>query len=624
MKPHADRLCRVVLLSALVVPSVLGAGACSREPAAAVPIPAAKETESQDDAIDFDAVARDGNAMFCRQPTQDEIRAFAARGGTKVICARTEAEMERLDFDERALVESLGMEFVLIPIRGSEISLETAQQLGEAVESAEGETMLHCGSGSRIKGLYALYETQRDGSDKDAVVAAALDRGMGESMVKYIERTLMRTPKQVMDSVNPNRMIEDVHSLVAFGTRHSLSETESDERGIGAARRWVRDQFNEAIADSGKSDESKPFVEFDVHKIEADGRRVLSPVEITNVLCTIPGSMPEARERRYYVLAHLDSRASDVMDSEIDAPGANDDGSGVAALIELARVLAREQLDATVVLMATSGEEQGLIGARLHAQQNAEGIAGVLNNDMIGDPTGPNDREDREHVRVFSQGIPSELLGADEDELRSALRRMRTYGGESDNSSRQLARYIHDVAYLHKTKVQPMLVMRPDRFLRGGDHTPFDEMGLAAIRFCEVHESYDRQHQDVRTEDGTSFGDLAEHVDAEYLADVTRLNAVTLVHLANAPSVPKNARIIVADLANDTTLRWDACPESDVAGYEIVWRETTSATWDNAQDVGNATEGTVDLSKDNYFFGVRAYDHEGYRSPVAFPGAARE
>jgi uncharacterized protein (TIGR01244 family) len=603
---------------------VYDANARTRQPAADAPASAAEETETQEDRIDFDALPRDGQALFCRQPTEDELRAFAARGGTKVICARTEAEMERLEFDERALVESLGMEFVLIPIRGSEISMETAEQLASAIEQAVGDTLLHCGSGSRIKGLYALYETQRDGSDKDTVVAAALERGMGESMVKYIERTLMETPKQVMDSVDAQRMIDDVHTMSAFGTRHSLSETQSDTRGIGAARRWVRDQFREAIADSGKPDESKPFVEFDVHKIDADGRRVLEPTEIVNVLCTIPGSMPEARERRYYVLAHLDSRASDVMDAQIDAPGANDDASGVAALIELARVLAREELDATIVLMATSGEEQGLIGARLHAQQNAEGIAGVLNNDMIGDPTGPNGREDREHVRVFSQGIPSELLSADEDELRSALRRMRTYGGESDNSSRQLARFIHDVADLHKTNVQPMLVMRPDRFLRGGDHTPFDEMGLAAIRFCEVHESYDRQHQDVRTEDGVEYGDLAEHVDAEYLADVTRLNAVTLVHLANAPSVPKNARIIVADLANDTTLRWEACPESDIAGYEIVWRETTSATWDNAQDVGNATEGTVDLSKDNYFFGVRAYDKEGYRSPVAFPGAARE
>ncbi|MCA9304264.1 MAG: M20/M25/M40 family metallo-hydrolase [Phycisphaerales bacterium] len=621
MKPHADRLYRAVLLSALVAPCLLPVHAFSQ---ATTEQSAATNAEPAEEPLDFAALPRDGHAIFSRQPNEAEIRAFAESGGKMVICARTEAEMEKLDFDERALVESLGMEFVLIPMRGSALSFDYADQLGNAVEHADGSALLHCGSGSRMKALYAVYESKHEGLGKDEVVAAALERGMGESMVKYIERTLMQTPKRVMDSVMPTRMIEDIHTLVSFGTRHTLSETENNRHGIGGARRWVHKQFSDAIADSGKIGDEKPFVQLDRHNVDSDGRRILEPVEVTNVLCTIPGSMPEARSRRYYVLAHLDSRASDVMDSTIDAPGANDDGSGVAALIELARVLAKEHLDATVVLMATTGEEQGLVGARLHAQQNAEGIAGVLNNDMIGDPTGPNGREDRDHVRVFSQGIPSELLTMDGDDLKAALKQMRTYGGESDNTSRQLARYIYDVADLHKTAVQPMLVMRPDRFLRGGDHTPFDEMGLPAIRFCEVHESYDRQHQDVRTEDGVSYGDRAEHVDAEYLANVTRLNAATLVHLANAPSVPTNARIIVADLANDTTLRWDACPETDVAGYEIVWRETTSATWDHAQDVGNVTEGTVDLSKDNYFFGVRAYDKEGYRSPVAFPGAAKE
>lgn len=605
----------------MVVPCLLNPSAFSQTAASAT---SAAETEQEDAPLNFAELPRDGRAVFSRQPTEEEIRAFAAQGGSMVVCARTEAEIEKLGFAERALVESLGMEFVLIPIKGSEISFEAADQLAEAVQEGGGDALLHCGSGSRMKALYAIYESKHGGLGKDDVVAAALERGMGESMVKYIERTLMQTPKRVMDGVTPARMIDDVHMLVSFGTRHTLSETQNNHHGIGGARRWVYDQFRDAIADSGKSGKEMPFVRLDMHQVDSDGRRIVEPVEITNVVCTIPGAMPEARGRKYYVLAHLDSRASDVLDSTIDAPGANDDGSGVAALMELARVLAKEHLDATVVLMATSGEEQGLIGARLHAQQNAEGIAGVLNNDMIGDPTGPNGRVDRAHVRVFSQGIPSELLSDDEETLRAALKQMRTYGGESDNSSRQLARYISDVADLHKTAVQPMLVMRPDRFLRGGDHTPFDEMGLPAIRFCEVHESYDRQHQDVRTEDGVSYGDLAEHVDPQYLADVTKLNAATLVHLANAPSVPTNARIIVADLADDTTLRWDACPEPDVAGYEIVWRETTSATWDHAQDVGNLTEGTVDLSKDNYFFGVRAYDKEGYRSPVAFPGAAKE
>ena len=216
------------------------------------------------------------------------------------------------------------------------------------------------------------------------------------------------------------------------------------------------------------------------------------------------------------------------------------------------------------------------------------------------------------------------MITMDPDEISAAVRRQRLYGTESDSISRQIARYIGDIAKLHRTTVQPRLVHRPDRFLRGGDHTPFNELGFAAIRFCETYENYDHQHQDVRIEDGTQYGDLPEYVDEHYLADVTRLNAAVLVHLSNAPSTPENARVIIADLTNDTTLRWDASPEADVAGYEIVWRETSAAQWEEVLDVGNATEGTVPLSKDNWFFGVRSYDHEGYRSPVAYPRPARE
>ena len=241
----------------------------------------------------------------------------------------------------------------------------------------------------------------------------------------------------------------------------------------------------------------------------------------------------------------------------------------------------------------------------------------------MGDPTGPGGKEARDRVRVFSEGIPTALL-AEEGRAMSAVRMLRTLSAESDSTSRQLARYLAEVADIHDLPVKPMPIFRPDRFLRGGDHTAFNEAGFPAVRMTEVFENYDHQHQDVRTEDGRQFGDLPEFVDTEYIAGVAKLNAAAIVNLANAPSVPGNARIIAAELTNDTTLRWEASPESDVAGYEIVYRETTSAFWQDAIDVGNTTEGTLELSKDNWFFGVRSYDNDGYRSPAAFPIAARE
>ena len=204
------------------------------------------------------------------------------------------------------------------------------------------------------------------------------------------------------------------------------------------------------------------------------------------------------------------------------------------------------------------------------------------------------------------------------------LARLRTLAGTHDGASRQLARFVHSVGLQHALPVQAKLVFRRDRFLRGGDHTAFNEAGFAAVRFSEVEENYDRQHQDVRTEDGHGYGDLAEFVDAEYLAGVARLNATALAHLANAPSTPANARIVAAELSHDTTLRWEPSPEPDVAGYEVVWRETTAAQWSHATDVGMAVEVTLPMSKDNVFFGVRAYDRDGYRSPVRFMDVGRE
>lgn len=434
-------------------------------------------------------------------------------------------------------------------------------------------------------------------------------------------------PEAVIDRLRsqfpPAQVEADIARLVSFGTRHTLSETASDSRGIGAARRWLASEFERYANEAGRDDVT---VTLEAHTIPADGRRITQDVEVVNVVCTIPGSDPAARDRLYYLVGHYDSRASGANDATSDAPGANDDGSGTAVCLVVARAIMRERLEATIVIMPVAGEEQGLYGARAHAAKAAsEGkdIRAVLSCDIVGDPTGPNGQSARDQVRVFSEGIPVAVL-AEEGRAMSALRMLRGLSAESDSTSRQLARYMADVADLHELPVRPMLIFRPDRFLRGGDHTAFNEAGFPAVRLTEVYENYDHQHQDVRTEDGKQFGDLPEFVDPAYIADVALLNAATLAHLASAPSAPGNARIIVAELTNDTTLRWDASPEPDVAGYEVVSRETTSATWQHTHDAGDATELTLSLSKDNWYFGVRSYDHEGYRSPVTFPIAAGE
>jgi hypothetical protein len=242
-------------------------------------------------------------------------------------------------------------------------------------------------------------------------------------------------------------------------------------------------------------------------------------------------------------------------------------------------------------------------------------IRGVLSNDIVGDPTAPSGATHRERVRVFSEAVPQEATP-------EALAELRRLAGESDSPSRQLARYIREVAEWHDLEVVPQVVFRHDRFLRGGDHSAFNAAGYPAVRFTVVEEHYNRQHQDVRTEGGVAYGDLPAFVDGPYLAGVARTNGAALMHLANAPSTPADARIVTAELASDTTLRWSASPEPDVAGYEILWRETTSGFWQHARDVGQVTEVRLPMSKDNWFFAVRAYDKEGYRSPAAFPRAA--
>ena len=420
----------------------------------------------------------------------------------------------------------------------------------------------------------------------------------------------------MLAEISPEHVKLDVESLVAFGTRHTLSDTESDTRGIGAARRWILKEFEKTALLSGRSGEDAMRVFFDEHTYGPDQRRVPVETQIVNVVAELPGSMPAARHRTYYVIGHYDSRATEALDATSDAPGANDDASGVAVVMELARVMSRHRYDATIVFMATAGEEQGLLGAKLHAQASrakGEDIRAVLSNDIVGDPTSPSGQVFDKQIRVFSEALPRTLSS-------EALATIRSWGMENDSPSRELARYIAETARQYGLPVQPMLINRTDRFLRGGDHTSFNEVGYPAVRFTIVEENYDRQHQDVRVENGVTFGDRPEFVDAEYLANVARVNGAALACLANAPSSPGNARIVTRDLGNDTVIRWETSPEPDVAGYEVVYRLTTEHDWRHVADVGFRTEATLKVSKDNHFFGIRAYDRDGYRSPVSFCG----
>jgi hypothetical protein len=428
-------------------------------------------------------------------------------------------------------------------------------------------------------------------------------------------------PREVRDmlaEIDAARLEQTVAKLAAFGTRHTLSDTTSPTRGIGAARTWIEAELRRYASEPGARREEPLVVRRDGHQQAPDGRRIPREVEIVNVVAELPGTMPEARSRRYYVIGHYDSRVNDVMDAQSDAPGANDDASGVAVVMELARVMSRRRYDATLVFMATAAEEQGLYGARLHAaaaRAAGQDVRAVLNNDIVGDPSSPRGGTHSRQIRVFSEGLPSQASPEAVGELRST-------GAENDSTSRQLARAIAEVAAWHATEVRPLLVFRRDRFLRSGDHVPFNELGVPAVRFTVVDENYDRQHQNVRSENGKQYGDLPRFVDASYLRGVARLNAASLAHLANAPSPPPAPLILTTGLSEKTGLRWSRSPEPDVAGYEVVWRETTSPSWQYVRNVGAATETTLDLNKDNWIFGIRAYDRQGYRSPAAFPRAA--
>lgn len=422
---------------------------------------------------------------------------------------------------------------------------------------------------------------------------------------------------EIVQEISEDRIRRDVEKLVSFGTRHTLSRTDSETRGIGAARRWIKAQFDDIAAASG----GRLNVVYQSYVQPPDGRRITRDVEIVNVIATLPGNDPAAAQRVYAVSGHYDSICSDPIDAECDAPGANDDASGVAAVLEMARVMSKRRFDATIVFAAVAGEEQGLFGSRYMARRYREkgvDIAGMFTNDIVGNSLGGNGVRDRSHVRVFSEGVP--VTESTEERKRERL----ATGNENDSPSRQLARYVDEACDRYVPGFDVTLIWRRDRFLRGGDHTAFSEQGYPAIRFTEANEDYRHQHQNVRMENGVQYGDLIEFVDFGYIAKVAQTNAAALASLARAPAPPANLRVITAKLENTTTLKWEKPPEKDLAGFEIVWRETTSPVWQNAQSVGLVTEFEHPLSKDNFLFGVRSVDTSGHRSVVAWPRPAKE
>ena len=431
-----------------------------------------------------------------------------------------------------------------------------------------------------------------------------------------LSRTSTRPPARnqqiakLVKEIDARNIETTIRKLVSFGTRNTLSEQDNPNRGIGAARDWLFGEFQKAAAAS----EGRMTVEkqtFEQPKVA----RVPQPTTLTNVVATLKGTQPESANRVYVVSGHYDSMCNSATDAKCDAPGANDDASGTAAVLEMARVMAKYKFDATIVFMTVPGEEQGLLGATHFAEEakkTSMDIEGMFTNDIIGSSLGANGVRDPHTVRVFSEGVPS-------NETTQEATTRRSVGGENDSQSRQLARFIKDVGEMYVPTMKVWMIYRRDRYGRGGDHQPFLERGFAAVRFTEPNENYQHQHQNVRVQDGVQFGDLPQFDDFNYIADVARVNAAALAALASAPARPKTVTFPTS-LSPDTPIKWEANKEPDLAGYEIVWRDTTEATWTHLQSVGSVLTFTMKgMSKDNFFFGVRAIDKDGNRSPVTYP-----
>ncbi|QDQ15772.1 M28 family metallopeptidase [Streptomyces spectabilis] len=449
-----------------------------------------------------------------------------------------------------------------------------------------------------------------------ATAAAATVQTVNPAAAAEPDRLAPRPPSRelraLLREIDHRRIEATVRRLAAFGTRHTLSDQDDPERGIGAARDWILARMREYA----RTSDGRMTVDLQSW-VQPPGPRVPAPTRISNVVATLRGAT--SPDRVYVVSGHYDSRASDPMDHTSDAPGADDDASGVAVVLELARVLAPRRTGATLVFAAVAGEEQGLYGAAHLAQsykdQQAD-VQGMFTNDIVGSSTADDGSRDPHTIRLFAEGVPTSETPQEADVRRSV-------GGENDSPSRQLARFVREVADPDATGMKVRVIYRRDRYLRSGDHIPFLERAYPAGRFTEPAEDYAHQHQDVRIVDGKQYGDLPEFCDFPFVARVARVNAAALWSLAQAPGTPRGAKIVTTALTNATELVWERGGEPDLAGYEVVWRETTSPEWTHAVHVGDVTRCTVDLSKDNVFFGVRAVNRAGLRGPVAFPAPQR-
>ena len=414
----------------------------------------------------------------------------------------------------------------------------------------------------------------------------------------------------IVAAASPERVEADIRALAGFGTRNTFSDTLSATRGIGAARRWIKAEFDRISEACGGCYE----VVYQRNLVTpVDSRRMPQDTWVVNVLAIKRGSQ---NPNHYVVMSgDIDSRASNNFDAESDAPGANDNASGMAGAIEAARLLADYEFGNTVVLAGLSGEEQGLWGGRHMARvAREEGweMIGVLNNDMIGNIEGVDGVIENNTFRVFSE--PTPVTDTEGDRAR-----YRVFGGEVDGPSRQLARYVAATADAYIPNLDPIMIYRLDRFGRGGHHRPFNDVGFAAVRIMETHENYTRQHQDIRTENGIDYGDVIGGVDFDYAARMTALNAAVLARLAWAPPAPQGV-LIGGAVRPSTTLAWEAVDDPRVAGYKVYWRDTTAPQWQHSRWVGDVTRFTLEgLVIDNYLFGVAAVGRDGNESVVAFP-----
>ena len=414
----------------------------------------------------------------------------------------------------------------------------------------------------------------------------------------------------IIDQVNVERIKNDITALSNFGTRHTLSDTISNSRGIGAARRWIKSEFEKISKDC------KGCLEVFYQKnyfTQKDGARIIKPTWINNVVAIQRG---KKFPNRYIIMSgDIDSRISDPTNYKDDSPGANDNASGMAGTIEAARVLSNYEFDSSIVYLGLSGEEQGLFGGKglsEYSKKNKWEIIGILNNDMIGNIEGVDGVIDNRTFRIFSEPTPP-------NESEKERKARRFYGGEVDGISRQLARYIHRTVKKYMPEMNPLLIYRLDRFGRGGHHRPFNDMGYAGVRIMEAHENYNRQHQNIRIEDGINYGDVLEGVNFKYAKKLTAVNAINLASIAWAPPAVKSLSI-GGVVEPSVKFRWEAVDNNTVKGYKIYWRDTTSPIWQNSRYIGNVSEYTLDgIVIDNFLFGISTVGKNGIESPVVFP-----